>query len=763
MVTNVTAKISVLVFLAIIFIVSSGSNSIAVESSIIETDVDTSYLPYYFEYIDGNNRGKNSKTIYRPIHVCEPLYNNSGNGYYIRASNPSLNYARPATFSMIDINELLKVIDDDPINLIVNDWCFYQDSGAHSCTIAGGGIRNDSAFVFKMKPADEESPELLFLQSENDQNGNGIWDASLMVLLIDDYDLDGKQEAFIYVNPNDDKYTRTLYCVELNNLNIEWNLPIAMVLDHGRLYSIRDSLNPRVIVHGYNSKNGVRDNNFSDEYSSVAIIDKYGKIIFSRIAAIEHFGCNLISSEKNDIFFLPHEGTLRTHLDSAEADNHEYYLSKITGQGDILKTINLSVKPNKLWMMPYHKPNNKVLFLQDYAFNIMMFDSELEKIAETKAPRIMTYLGEIKLPASNQMALFFRDGIYDLDLIKLLHLSLGCAQYYEPLVYDENDCVTDIVLGGYNCYNIGKIKKKSLTKLLNIFFINHKDYFLIVFSGLFVAFILVNYYRRKTRGNLVLIKEQKAELEVIHQALKEAQVKLIEQEKYKQAKDIAGGFAHEIRNALYPVDIVLTRLKLSEKISSINESKLRDYMKDIGSSIGKAIDLTELISQYTKLDSEYMPEKVDLVYLIKEVLKGNRLIIEKSGIAIEFNENSNISVLSNHKQLLVVLNNLLLNCIDALVDKNNPQIIIEIMPNTDYCELKFIDNGVGIESDKLKRIFDTFYSTKPDKGKGIGLSLSKKIIEMYGGEIDVKSNLNQGTTFILRLKRNNNEGKDINS
>jgi len=749
--TGVTAKISIFVFFAIIFIVSSGSNSIAVESSIIETDVDTSYLPYYFEFIDGNNWGATSEPVFHPIHTYHQMMDESSKGYYIRVSNRPLNDIRPATFSMIDVRESMKIVDDDPINLDVNDWSFYFDSLINAKIISGAGIRNDSAFAFRFNPEDENEPEFLYLQSMNYQDGETKRKLSVCLLLIEDYDYDGMQEGFYYVNTNDAKSPRTLYCIELEKFRVEWSLPVAIILDKGRLFSIKDSLNPGIIIHGYNPMNGLYDKNFDDHYSYMAIINTKGEIIKSFKIAEEFFDCRFIPSEQDGVYYLPHQFDINEPFDSLGYDNSHYFLSKIKTNGEIIKTISLLIKPHRIWLMPYQDKDNLSLCLQDKEYKLSIYDLNLELVAESEVPREFLFLGEIKLPSRDVNALFFRDGIYDLNLNKIMHLNQKCCTYFEPLAYKNN--VTSISLGGTNCWSIGRIKKKPFTKLLAIFFINNKDYFLVAMTGSIVALFLVNFYRRRTRSNLDLIKNQKTQLERTHQALKEAQATIIEQEKYKQAKDIAGGFAHEIRNALYPVDIILTKLMLSEKISSIDEAKLRDYMKDIGSSIGKAVDLTELISQYTKLDSEYMPTKISLIYLIKEVLKANRLLIENSGIEIEFDESSNISVLGNHKQMSIVINNILLNSIDALKGQDNPKIFIKIIQSTDYCELIFIDNGIGIESDKINRIFDTFYSTKPDKGKGIGLSMSKKIIEMYGGTITVDSTLNVGTTFVIRLKK----------
>ena len=95
---------------------------------------------------------------------------------------------------------------------------------------------------------------------------------------------------------------------------------------------------------------------------------------------------------------------------------------------------------------------------------------------------------------------------------------------------------------------------------------------------------------------------------------------------------------------------------------------------------------------------------------------------------------------------------------DDSLFEDDPDLKIRVEFNKEQKTVSISDNGIGIEPDKLKRIFDTFYSTKPDRGKGVGLSLSKKIIEMYGGEITVKSDLDKGATFIISLKRYNNEG-----
>ena len=162
--------------------------------------------------------------------------------------------------------------------------------------------------------------------------------------------------------------------------------------------------------------------------------------------------------------------------------------------------------------------------------------------------------------------------------------------------------------------------------------------------------------------------------------------------------------------------------------------------------------MTELISQYTKLDSQYLPEQVSISKVINEVIESNQARIDEQHIEISIEDNTNQTIECNNQQLFIVLNNLLLNSLDALTNRDNCRILIKLWADKENLYLTFEDNGAGISSENIDKIFNTFFSTKPTTGTGIGLSMVKKIVEMYSGTISVSSEENRKTTFEIKFQ-----------
>ena len=227
--------------------------------------------------------------------------------------------------------------------------------------------------------------------------------------------------------------------------------------------------------------------------------------------------------------------------------------------------------------------------------------------------------------------------------------------------------------------------------------------------------------------------------DITQRKLAEAAALAANQEKYEQARSIAGGFAHEIRNALFPAEGALYRMSDLVGDNGDQADRMLQYSRTAVDAVCRAIDITEMISMYTKLESERMPEAVELVRIVAEVVDANKLRCEEQGVAVAVEAPRSAYVTGNYQQLYSVVNNLLLNSLDALTGRDNPSILVTVAQNHDTIRLQFHDNGHGIPNKDLGKVFDAFFSSKPSKGTGLGLAMTKKIVEMYGGAVTIDS------------------------
>lgn len=241
--------------------------------------------------------------------------------------------------------------------------------------------------------------------------------------------------------------------------------------------------------------------------------------------------------------------------------------------------------------------------------------------------------------------------------------------------------------------------------------------------------------------------------DITEQIKAEEAVRAAETEKYEQAKRTAGVFAHEIRNALFPANVAFDRIK-NRVFDNNNDGRDLNYYVTIGEqAVMKAVEITRLITAYTKIDSEKMPERVNLSVVVNELVYNNRLRISEENVRMDISGDRNVWINSNYRQLLLAFNNLLLNSLEAMTGVKKPIITINWRRKDNYLLLDFGDNGKGISNEHIPEVFKPFFSTKVETGgTGIGLAMVKRIIEMYDGEITLESISGQGTVLKMKMK-----------
>lgn len=210
----------------------------------------------------------------------------------------------------------------------------------------------------------------------------------------------------------------------------------------------------------------------------------------------------------------------------------------------------------------------------------------------------------------------------------------------------------------------------------------------------------------------------------------------------KSLQDIS----HQIKTPLTSISIMLDEIKDNENMDDTTKQK---FIYEISRQAENISFLTISLLKLSKLDSgtvEFEKEKYDLEKLVNEAIRNLEIPLEikNQEVIISLKE---AYIIGDYKWTLEAITNIIKNCIEHT--KENKKIYVEIRETNVYTELIIKDEGEGIEEKDLKHIFDRFYKGKnsSENSFGIGLSLSKSILEKQNASITCTSKLNEGTTF----------------
>ncbi len=226
---------------------------------------------------------------------------------------------------------------------------------------------------------------------------------------------------------------------------------------------------------------------------------------------------------------------------------------------------------------------------------------------------------------------------------------------------------------------------------------------------------------------------------------KNAEELMIRSEKLSIAGQLAAGIAHEIRNPLTSIKGFLQLIKME---ATGNEQ----YYQIIFSELDRVeLILSELL--VLAKPTEIIFNEVD----VKDILRDVVTLLDTQAILRNIQIHLNLPkeptyITCDENQIKQVFINLIKNSIDSMTSGGN--IYISILISENSIVLNFKDEGCGIPDVILDRIGEPFYTTK-EKGTGLGLMVSYKIIENHKGTINVNSKVNEGTTFIITLPKPN--------
>ncbi len=383
-------------------------------------------------------------------------------------------------------------------------------------------------------------------------------------------------------------------------------------------------------------------------------------------------------------------------------------------------------------------------------------------------------------------------------IIFLITFSILIYKQYKTYTYNFNQKIAGIIDNVLEKYP--DIEKREIVEILNssdktnneilreygieldkdsVILENNTDFqkFIIIDISTLIVFILIlsiiffkynhseskkineitKYIEEINRGNYKLNIEENTEdeLSILKNELYKITIMLKEVAENSQKdkttlKDSLSDISHQIKTPITSILIMLDNILSDENMP---EDIKKDFIKDIKREIINIKFLVESILKLSKIDSnsiKFIKKEVFIKDIINEAVKNVSMLSELKNIEIIVSGDDSIKTICDLKWQVEAITNILKNCIEHSYE--NRKIYINYNQNNMYTELKIEDNGTGIDAKDLPHIFERFYKGKNSSSDsvGIGLALSKSIIESNNGYIQVDSELNKGTIFIIK-------------
>lgn len=398
------------------------------------------------------------------------------------------------------------------------------------------------------------------------------------------------------------------------------------------------------------------------------------------------------------------------------------------------------------------------------------------------APHLILYIRGINITSLNQyfeIILFITIGIITGKLVdlhykkeKLLEKKIGeitnLQNYTENVVdsidgavisIDKDFNITSVNRNGKSMFNIGshrenikitdilkdskildilnqvKVQKSSFKDINTEIEINDEKLYLTV--NFFPLFDILDRFE----GIVLVIQDKSKE--------KNFEAQAIRADRLATVGELASGVAHEIRN---PLGIIKTTSQVIKE--DIDDYEIKEGLEIIESEIDRANKVVKSLLNYAK-PKEINKEKVNIKNLLEEVIVIINKYAKKQDVNINTNIYDSITIKGDKEQLKQVFINIILNAVQAIVYEGT--IVISLLKEGEWVNIKIKDTGNGISKDNLKKIFNPFYTTK-EEGTGLGLSIVNRIIGDHRGYIAIDSVVGNGTVVDVYLPINESGG-----
>jgi DNA-binding response OmpR family regulator len=254
------------------------------------------------------------------------------------------------------------------------------------------------------------------------------------------------------------------------------------------------------------------------------------------------------------------------------------------------------------------------------------------------------------------------------------------------------------------------------------------------------------------------------ELEQSNEALRQAQQALIQQERLRALGQMASGIAHDINNAISPIALYTEAMLEREPTLS---DRARGYLTTIQRAIDDVAQTVGRMREfYRPREQELQLADVEINPLVQQVVDLTRArwndLAQQRGVMIELQPELGAglaTIRGAENEIRDALTNLIFNAVDALpeggkiVVRTRTGSLPHAQGGTEPCTvLEVVDNGVGMDEETRRRCLEPFFTTKGDRGTGLGLAMVYGMAKRHSAGLDIDSGIGRGTTIRLTFR-----------
>jgi signal transduction histidine kinase len=230
---------------------------------------------------------------------------------------------------------------------------------------------------------------------------------------------------------------------------------------------------------------------------------------------------------------------------------------------------------------------------------------------------------------------------------------------------------------------------------------------------------------------------------------------LTETEQLRRITDTTSEFAHDLRNPLTIVggyvELLSKRIEESRGDLADDFTTTMDYLDVIGENVRRCCELSRLWEEFRHGKTPDF-EDVSMWEVVQHLRKSIEPLAGTMGVTIDYDlQCRDVRVNGLRAQLIRALHNVVANAVQA-VDPRDGTVRVIARATEDAVEIVVEDNGCGMTPDVQERIYEPYFTTKPEgEGTGLGMVITRRIVDEHGGRIDLQSTPGFGTIFTIRL------------